>query len=146
MPIAIGLLLVAVVAVLAAGPLGLVSGTAQPTTPPVASATAIADRTVGPVGPSPSDGDTSADPTPAPTAEPTPSTPAAIVDVPIVPVTSFRSTATSVSAKDVDAVLAGTSGRFDGLALVGGDSTAILDALGVHAAAQPKVVLFDDLP
>jgi poly-gamma-glutamate synthesis protein (capsule biosynthesis protein) len=147
MPIAIGLLLVAVVAVFAAGPLGLVNGTAQHTTSPPASApSATAERTVGSAGPSPSDADTSAGPTPVLSAQPTPSTPAAIVGVPIVPVTSFRSTATSVSAKDVDAVLAGTSGRFDGLALVNGDATAILGALGVDTAGQSKVVLFDDVP
>jgi poly-gamma-glutamate capsule biosynthesis protein CapA/YwtB (metallophosphatase superfamily) len=145
MPIAIGLLLVAVVAVLAAGPLGLVSGTAQPTASPAATGTATAERTVGPVGPSPSDGDTSAGPTPVPTAEPTPSAPAAIVDVPIVPVTSFRVTQTSTTRDELLAVLAGTSNRYTSLELVAGEADAIFEALKVdrptHAA---RLHLADD--
>jgi hypothetical protein len=137
MPIAIGLLLVAVVAVLAAGPLGLVSGVAQPTASPASAATA---QQTAP--PSSTAGPSAADSTPAPTAEPTPPTPstpvtpAAIVDVPIVPVTNFRATAISTTRKELLAVLAGTSPRYTSLELVAGEADAILAALQVDRPAD----------
>jgi len=63
--------------------------------------------------------------------EPSPSspTPGAIVAVPIVPVADYRTTATAIGNRDVDAVLAGTSRRWTTLELVADQSTPILDAL-----------------
>jgi hypothetical protein len=127
MPIAIGLLLVAVVAVLAAGPFGLVGGTAQPSALPSAGTT-----TARTVRPSPTAGESDAGSTAAPTAEPTPSAPTAIVDVPIVPVTNFRTMATATTRKELLAVLAGTSTRYTSLELVTVEADAILAALDVE--------------
>ena len=77
-----------------------------------------------------------ADPAETPTPA-TPAPPAEIVDVPIVPVTNFRSTLTAASAKDVAAILAGTSTAYDTLALVESEAPAILAALGVADADRP---------
>ena len=145
-PIAIGLLLVAVVAVVAAGPFGLVGGVA-PAASPTASTSTAARATAGPrATPTSATPRAGASGNPSPTAQPTPATPAAIVHVPIVPVTSFRSTLTSATTKDVAAVLAGTSSRFDGLALVDGEAPAILGALGVADADPAHIVTFADEP
>ena len=144
-PIAIGLLLVAVVAVVAAGPFGLVGG-AGPAASPTASTSAVARATARTTTPTSAPPGAGASGSPSPTAGPTPATPAAIGDVPIVPVTSFRSTVTSATAKDVAAVLAGTSSRFDGLALVDGEAPAILGALGVADADPAHIVTFADEP
>ena len=145
-PDRVGLLLVAVVAVVAAGPFGLVGG-AGPAASPTASTSAAARATAR---------THDADERPArcrclgqPVADrrsrPRPRPPR-IVDVPIVPVTNFRSTLTSATAKDVAAVLAGTSSRFDGLALVDSEAPAILGALGVADADPAHIVTFADEP
>ncbi len=137
MPIAIGLLLVAVVAVLVAGPLGLASGTARPSPAPTSSG--VAATPSGRSGPTPSAASAeSAAPTNVarPSTPATPATPAPIVDVAIVPVTSFRSAATSTTAKELQSVLAGTSGRYTSLELVEGEADAILAALKVDRPAH----------
>ena len=68
---------------------------------------------------------------PSPSASPSASpAPVAIGAVPIVPVTQFRSTATSTSRQEVAAVLAGTSGRYDAVELVAAEADAILTAVG----------------
>ena len=77
--------------------------------------------------------------TPAPPAHP-----AAIVDVPIVPVTNFRSTFTAASAKDVAAILAGTSNRYETLALIESEAPAILAALDLADADPARIVTFAD--
>ncbi len=74
-----------------------------------------------------------ATPTPPPTPVPTPAT----ARVAIVPVTSFRSTATGITGADLKAISSG-SGTFTALVLVDGDADAILDALGVERAALGK--------
>ncbi|MEJ7696863.1 MAG: hypothetical protein WKF78_09685 [Candidatus Limnocylindrales bacterium] len=53
------------------------------------------------------------------------------MDVPIVPVTQFRTTRTATDRDEVTAVLAGRSGRFDAVELVEVEADAILAALGV---------------
>ena len=68
------------------------------------------------------------DPTPI-AAQPVAS--AALADVPIVPVISFRSTPTATTREEVAAVLAGTSDRYVALELVADEADAILHALGV---------------
>jgi poly-gamma-glutamate synthesis protein (capsule biosynthesis protein) len=68
------------------------------------------------------------------------------VDVPIVPVTNFRSTLTAANAKDVEATLAGTSTKYDSLALVESEAPAILDALGLTGSDPSHVVTFPDEP
>jgi len=66
-----------------------------------------------------------------PAATPTPLPTPAIADVPIVPVTQFRTTLTSTNRDEVGAVLAGTSRRYEALALVESEADAILAALGM---------------
>lgn len=72
-------------------------------------------------------------PTPARTATPVP-----IADVPIVPVTSFRSPLERTGRAEVQAVLAGTSTAFDALELVESEADAILAAVGADRPADPK--------
>jgi len=87
-----------------------------------------------------------ATPTPAPTEPPTP-TPVPIADVPIVPVTNFRTTAERTGYEEVRAALAGTSETFDSVELVEAEADAILASLGAEAeaaAAGPRLVLAPD--
>jgi hypothetical protein len=128
-----------------AGPL-LLATTGQTSNPPRAGAAASAavpspsgsPTTVAAASPSP------ATPSPLPTASPSP-TPAP-VEVAIVPVTHFRATPTSTSLKEVRAVLAGTSGRYDALELVSAEADAILAALGVaRPADSSRLVLASDV-
>ena len=53
-----------------------------------------------------------------------------------MPVTSFRAAVASTSKKELAAVLAGTSTRYEALELVKSESDAILDALGVERPAD----------
>jgi Bacterial capsule synthesis protein PGA_cap len=141
-PVAIGVLLVALVAVLAVGQLGIVGGSSAPTStagstaPPVATtATMTPGASVGAVQP------------PAPTVTPssTPAQPAKVTDVPIVPVTNFRATPTSTTAKEVSAVLAGTSTRYSALELIDGEADSILATLKLDRPADAtRLVLAAD--
>jgi len=135
-----GLVLVAAVAVLAAGQLGLTGGRPDPTqashapgespsavTQPAPSATPAGSQATG------------SEPTPVP---PAPSDPATLTAVPIVPVTNFRSTQTGTTRAEVAKVVAGTSDRYSALELVQGEDTAILAALGIdRAAAGDRLIL-----
>ncbi len=79
---------------------------------------------------------TGGEPSPTPSeVEPTTAPASAIGDVPIVPVAHFRTTVTSSSKKEVAAVLAGTSTRYEALELVKGEADAILAALGADRPA-----------
>ena len=75
----------------------------------------------------------SGEPTPAPTPTPTP-TPRPLADVPIVPVTDFRSPVTRIGRADLAALVAGT-GRFESLELVEADADGILAALDLSREA-----------
>jgi poly-gamma-glutamate capsule biosynthesis protein CapA/YwtB (metallophosphatase superfamily) len=80
---------------------------------------------------------TGVEPTPTPAATPeTSGDTSALADIPIVPVTSFRAAVDASSEKEVAAVLAGTSKRYDALELVKGEADAILAALGVERPAD----------
>ena len=59
------------------------------------------------------------------------------MDVPIVPVTHFRSPVTGSNRSEVAAVLAGTSKRYEALELVASEADAILAALGVDRPTDP---------
>jgi hypothetical protein len=84
-------------------------------------------------------------PTPTPTPAPTPVPTPTVGDVPIVPVTQFRASVASTNSKEVAAVLAGTSRRYEALALVESDADAILAALGVARPSDPdRLVLAAD--
>jgi hypothetical protein len=117
---------------------GAGSRTVAPTSPPTAAAAAA---TPSP-NPSPS-------PTTTPTAAPlvggTPGGPFVGTVVPIVPVTNFRSTATSTTKDEVAATLAGTSSRYQAVELISDEADAILAALGVSRPDDAsRLVLTDD--
>jgi hypothetical protein len=58
-----------------------------------------------------------------------------LADVPIVPVTQYRTTVEQIGRGDIQATLAGTSPRWDGLELVAAEADAILAGLGVDRPA-----------
>jgi hypothetical protein len=101
-----------------------------------------------PVGQGPTPGATlgSASPTPSPTVTvpPTPTAPL-ITDVPIVPVTHFRTQGDRTGREGVAAVLGGSSKTYDALELVEADADAILAAVGAERPADPgRLVLAPD--
>lgn len=61
-----------------------------------------------------------------------------LVDVPIVPVTQFRTTLDRTGRDEVKAVLAGTSKTYDALELVADEADAILSAVGAERPADAK--------
>ena len=127
-----GLVLVAAIAVLAAASLGVGGGRAEPTAPTQAShaSAGSAATATQPVPTATPGGSQATASEPPPTSEP-----ATLTDVPIVPVTSFRSTQTGTTPAEVARVVAGTSDRYEALELVRGEDSAILAALGTDAAA-----------
>jgi Bacterial capsule synthesis protein PGA_cap len=145
LPIVAGLLLVIVVAVVAAGPLGLASGTAGPTATPGTAAgeptERPAARPTGTLG-----GATSVPSAVAPTPSATaPTTPRPTGDVAIVPVTNFRATPTSTTLGEVRSVLAGTSTRYRALELIASEADAIFAALRLDRPAEAaRLVLARD--
>jgi hypothetical protein len=67
------------------------------------------------------------------------------VEVAIVPVTNFRATPTSTNLREVEAVLAGTSGRYQALELVAAEADSILVELGLSRPTAPgRLVLAPD--
>jgi poly-gamma-glutamate capsule biosynthesis protein CapA/YwtB (metallophosphatase superfamily) len=149
LPIALGLVLVALVAVIAAGPLGLGGGSAGPTAGPT-SATGpqgsartgtVPDGSPGVAAAPPADGSATAEPG----ETPGPNVPAEIADVAIVPVTSFRAIQTATSRKELLAVLDGSNDRYTALELVRGEADAIFAALDVERPGDPsRLVLAHD--
>ncbi len=73
--------------------------------------------------------------TPTPPAAAAPPAAAPLVDVAIVPVTHFRATAQATGRKEVAAVLAGTSKRYESIEFVESEADAILAALGVERSS-----------
>jgi poly-gamma-glutamate synthesis protein (capsule biosynthesis protein) len=128
--VVLGLLAIAIVVPVAGGELGF--GTGAATSPSAVAGGLIGSPSSVPSAtPAPTD---VATPTPVPTASPTPGI--VLADVPIVPVTHFRSPVQHSNRSEVAAVLAGTSKRYDALELVAGEADAILAALGVEPPAD----------
>jgi hypothetical protein len=147
----------ALVVVLGSGALGSIAGetTATPTPTNVALASGSPERSPSEALASPSvqgsgDPGSSDGPAPAPEASASPSAgPVAgtdVGDVAIVPVTHFRTTLDSTTAKETAAALAGTSKTYAGLELVESEADAILAALGLErpAAGSKHLVLAAD--
>jgi poly-gamma-glutamate capsule biosynthesis protein CapA/YwtB (metallophosphatase superfamily) len=144
----LGLLAIAVALPITGGELGFGASTSSP-----APSAAIAPGD-GVASPSPSasnEGESGSTPapsgsvgpagSPAPTATP----PAVIGDVPIVPVTQFRSTATSTSLAQVKAALSGAAGRYSALELVDSEADAVLAELHLDRPADPtRLILAKD--
>lgn len=144
-------MLVVLVAVVAAGPLGLAGGSAGPTSTPGSAAGGPTERPAA----APTGFVDGATPTPAASAVPTPAaatpsataatTSAPLGDVAIVPVTNFRATPTSTTFGEVKSVLAGTSNRYRALELIATDADAILGALGLDRPSDAgRLVLAKD--
>jgi len=124
--------LVAIVAVVAAGPFGLLgasSSSSLSSPSPTASvaaqpsgSTQAASGTPGAAGSPVASGGASPSSVAWATSGP-------LADVPVVPVTQFRATQTSTTLDEVAAVLLGTSDRYVGLELVKGEADAILASL-----------------
>jgi poly-gamma-glutamate synthesis protein (capsule biosynthesis protein) len=128
--VVLGLLAIAIVVPVAGGELGF--GTGAATSPSAVAGGLIGSPSSVPSAtPAPTD---VATPTPVPTASPTPGI--VLADVPIVPVTHFRSPVQNSNRSEVAAVLTGTSKRYDALELVAGEADAILAALGVEPPAD----------
>ena len=154
-PLIAGLALVALIAVLGAGSLGIIGGspsrgptsstdpgrTARPTT---TTGTSSGGSTPTPAA-DPSAATTTADPpVETPTTVP-PAPPAELADVPIVPVTTFRATPTSTTRTELAAVLAGASTRYTALELIADQADAILAALEVKRPADAsRLILATD--
>ncbi len=141
-PVALGLVLAVLVAVLAGAQLGIVGGTTGSAAIPTAAAVAPTARPA--TTPSAIVGGS----TTTPNATPTPTTPAApaqLADVAIVPVTNFRATPTSTDIAEVKAILAGSSSRYKALELISGEADAILAALRVDRPSDPaRLIRADD--
>jgi len=142
--VVLGLLALALIVPVAGGELGFGSGNGAGASPSgvaagasgqatlVPTTTSAATEGVAPSAPSAAPADPGSAPTPTSTpADPTPAPIAQLAEVPIVPVTQFRATVTNTTRKEVAAVLAGTSTRYEALELVAGEADAVLAALGV---------------
>ena len=133
LPIAIGLLLIGLVAVLAAGQLGIVGGSLGPSPSSIAGRSSQPTTSRAPVV----SGSATPGGTPTPTPAASPVKPVEIGDVAIVPVTNFRATPTSTTSSELKAVIAGTSTRYTAFELITGEADAILAALGIDRPADP---------
>ena len=128
--VVLGLLAVALIAPIAGGELGFGS-TASPSSAPGLADGASPSPVVPSGAPSISEAPASSATPLATEAPPTASPAPVIAAVPIVPVTQFRATVTSTTRKEVLAVLAGTSTRYEALELIAAEADAILAELGV---------------
>jgi Bacterial capsule synthesis protein PGA_cap len=124
--VVLALLAVAIVLPVTGGEIGFGSATPSPSV-------AGSGETAAPSPTLPAAGPTS---TPEPTtAAATPDPTPTVAEVPIVPVTQFRTTRTTASLKEVRDTLTGTSTRYDAVELVASEADAILAALGVERPA-----------
>jgi hypothetical protein len=137
--IAGGAIILAAIAALAGGQLGL-GAPSGPSPRPGATTAQLAPS------PAPQGSDRATDPTSAPpTAGPASPAPTIRADVAIVPATQFRTTRTATDRAEVAAILAGTSRRYEALELDAADADAILAALDLTAPADPaRLVLAPD--
>jgi poly-gamma-glutamate synthesis protein (capsule biosynthesis protein) len=134
-----GFLVVGVAVPMTGGELGLGSSPTSPAGPSSALG-AIASSTLAPtIGETPAA--STSTPQPSPTPEPTPT----VARTAVVPVTQFRTTARRTTKAEVVDVLAGSSERYDALALVADEADAILAAIGVERPSDPdRLVLAKD--
>jgi len=136
----LGLVLVlgsAAVGLVGSGPAGKAPGSTDPrpagalSSPALSSATPLGSASIAP------------SPKPAASIAPTPTTQPAqvLADIPVVPVTHFRSTVDSVTLAETKAILAGTSKRFAMLELVESEADAILGRLGLERPPEASAHL-----
>ena len=145
--VVLGLLAVALIAPIAGGELGFGGGASASPSLGGAAGASPSRSAQGSVAPSPtgSSAAPSAGASATAGATPTATAPATIAAVPIVPVTQFRSTATSTTANELATVLAGTSSRYEALELVSSEADAILAELGAQRPADTtRLILAPD--
>jgi len=145
--VVLGLLAVALIAPIAGGELGFGGGASASPSLGGAAGASPSRSAQGSVAPSPtgSSAAPSAGASATAGATPTATAPATIAAVPIVPVTQFRSTATSTTANELATVLAGTSSRYEALELVSSEADAILAELGAQRPADAtRLILAPD--
>jgi poly-gamma-glutamate capsule biosynthesis protein CapA/YwtB (metallophosphatase superfamily) len=130
--VVLGILLIALGIPIVGGQLGLGDAGLSP------GPTTGAEAPGAPTEPASTEPPAAPAPTPTPTPEPTP---VAVNDVAIVPVTQFRTTRATTNRAEVEAVLDGSSGRYDALALVESEADAVLAALGMARPADPAVLV-----
>ena len=120
-----------------------VNGSKQPAGSPVPSVSSSSGSSAGSPAASASASSAPSDGPPAsPSLSPVDSP---IADVPIVPVAQFRTTVSGIGRADVQAVLAGTSGAWQGLEVVAGEADAVLAGLGVERpAGDANLILAPD--
>src|SRR5687768_7653032 len=136
--VVVGLLAIAIAVPMSGGMLGFGDASPAPT-----GRSAQPTTVVGASPSSPGSSATFPAATPAPTPEP--ATPVPMADVAIVPVTHFRAVVGGTNRAEVAKVLAGTSTRYEALALVQSEVDAILAALGVSRPADAnRLVTFPD--
>ena len=99
------------------------------TTSPAPSAGSLAGEGSAPPASTGADPGASASASPTASGDTGASQAPVLGDVPVVPVTQFRTTFTSANTAQVGAILDGTSDRYAELELVKGEADAILDAL-----------------
>ena len=134
-PAAVAVVLTLVIALGFGGGLLAGGGTPSPTGTAVAAGPSVAPSAAASgdvTAPTPSADASAPPPTPAPS--PSADAPTTIAEVAVVPVTSFRSTRTTVRPADVRAIAEGSS-RLEALVLVEADADAILGTLGLDRAA-----------
>jgi hypothetical protein len=148
-PVLIGLLLVALVTVLAVGQLGIIgdaTGTGKSHAPTDGAPSA-------PGTTAPGSATTAGSPTAAPSegvaattspSSPVPATPGPITDVLVVPVTNFRAAPTATTHAELEDVLAGKSTRYTALELVSSEADPILAALKVDRPDAAHLILAKD--
>jgi hypothetical protein len=124
----LGLVAVAVIVIVGAG----LAGSAAPSASPVARLPSSSTEPSGPAATPPATA-----PSVSVSVPPT-TTPVPFADVPIVPVTQFRTELDHTGRDEVTAVLAGASKTYEALELVHSDADAILAAVGAERPADPK--------
>ena len=127
--VVLGLLAIAIAVPLSGGQLGF-GAPASPSPSDVARATDDPSAPAASLTPSAQPSTTA-----PPTSTPQPTPTETYADIAIVPVTNFRSTRARTDRAEVEAVLAGTSERYDFVELVESDADAIFAALGVRRPA-----------
>jgi poly-gamma-glutamate synthesis protein (capsule biosynthesis protein) len=133
-----GLLLVGIAVPMTGGELGFgTTSNRGPAASPSASLGAVGSSTPSPSGTS--------SPSVEPSSTPSPSPAATVVEAAVVPVTHFRTTADATNRREVEAILAGRSGRYEALELVADEADAILKALGAERPSDgDRLILADD--
>ena len=126
--VVLGLLAIAIAVPLSGGQLGFGAPASAPPSP--SGVAQASDEVSAPPAPGSAVPPTTAPAPPTDTPAPTPTQ--TFADIAVVPVTNFRSTRSSTNLAEVEAVLTGTSERYDSIGLTRADADGILAALDLR--------------